>query len=177
MGLATVYGIVKQNGGFINVYSEMGRGATFNIYLPRSTGNAEGSSDETGAVLHCGRGETVLLVEDESAMLEATQAMLEQLGHRVLAADALRQALCLAEEHLLSINLVMTDMIMPEMNGYDLVEQLHVLTPQIHTILMSGYPASAAAERSGAQQKIHHLPEPFSIKELATKIKMALESV
>lgn len=176
LGLATVYGIVKQNGGFINVYSEAGYGSTFNLYFPRHVGDAESATNAMDAVLRYGQGETVLVVEDEPAVLDVAQAMLEQLGYRVLTASAPRQALRLAEEHTASIDLVITDLIMPEMSGYDLVERLRELAPQIRTLYMSGYSANAVTDRSAAQQQINHLQKPFSLRELASKIREALES-
>lgn len=176
LGLATVYGIVKQNGGFINVYSEVGYGTTFNIYLPRHIGGLAGESVAPTITLRRGQGELVLLVEDEQAMLNVTMLMLEELGYRVLTADTPRQALRVASEHAQHIKLVLTDVIMPEMNGYDLVDRLRLIAPQIRPVFMSGYSASIIENRGGVHQEKNYLQKPFSITELAAKLRVALES-
>ncbi len=124
LGLATVYGIVKQNNGFINVYSEPGKGTTFRIYLPRHTGEAGKREAENVTEIPPSRGETVLLVEDEPAILEMGQMMLEKLGYQVLAAGTPERGLRLAGEHTGGIHLLITDVVMPGMNGRDLAEQL-----------------------------------------------------
>src|SRR6185369_83602 len=125
LGLATVYGIVKQNNGFINVYSEPGQGTAFSIYLPRYRGE-EGQSlkgDVTGVMPSRCKG-TILLVEDEPAILEMASLMLEELGYTVLAAGTTGEAIRLFKEHTDAIQLLMTDVVMPDMNGYDLSKKL-----------------------------------------------------
>jgi len=176
LGLPTVYGIVRQNNGFINVYSEVGRGTTFNIYLPRHDGEVVDAPNIGESLLRYGLGETVLLVEDEPSMLEVAQLMLDQLGYRVLTASTPRQALHLAEEHAQPIDLVITDVIMPEMNGYDLTERLRILIPTVRTIFMSGYSASLIAHRGVLRQDINYIQKPFSIIDLAAKIRLVLEA-
>jgi two-component system, cell cycle sensor histidine kinase and response regulator CckA len=119
LGLATVYGVVKQNNGFIHVYSEPGQGTTFKIYLPRHLAKIvplpEKKPDKPGDQGH----ETVLLVEDELGILEMTTTMLEKLGYTVLAAGTPGEAIRLAQEHSGRIDLLLTDVVMPEMNGRD----------------------------------------------------------
>ncbi|HHY58953.1 MAG TPA: PAS domain S-box protein [Chloroflexi bacterium] len=175
LGLATVYGIIRQNNGFINVYSEPGMGATFNIYLPRY--HAEDlpatRSPEPDAI-PAGHGETVLLVEDEPTMLEVTQMMLEQLGYRVLAAGAPSAALQLAAAHGAHIQLLLTDIIMPEMNGYELAEQLKRFNPEVRVVFMSGYSAAAISYRGIQHSEAAYVQKPFAIKELAAKIRALL---
>ena len=145
LGLATVYGIVKQNNGFINVYSEPGQGTTFTIYLPRHAGKAEQARTE-GAAEPAARGhETILLVEDEPAILKLTTRMLEQLGYTVLAASTPGEAIRLAREHAGEIHLLMTDVVMPEMNGRDLARNLLSLYPHLKCLFMSGYTADVIA--------------------------------
>jgi PAS domain S-box-containing protein len=176
LGLATVYGIVKQNNGFIYVYSEPDRGTTFKIYLPRHVGKteklqAEGPTDEAG------RGyETVLLVEDEPAILNLGRVMLERLGYQVLAAGRPGEAIRLAEEHTGQIHLLMTDVVMPEMNGRDLAKNLLSLYPDLKRLFMSGYTANVIAHHGVLDQGVHFIQKPFSLKELTAKVREALES-
>ena len=123
LGLSTVYGIVKQNNGFINVYSEPGKGTTFRIYLLRHTGQALDTQRDRAEKIPLSRGETVLLVEDEPALMTMTQNMLEGLRYRVPAAGTPTEALELAEQHAGEIQLLITDVVMPKMNGRDLAER------------------------------------------------------
>jgi PAS domain S-box-containing protein len=176
LGLATVYGIVKQNGGFINVYSELGHGTTFNIYLPRYTDAPAEAFARRDDAPGYGQGETILLVEDESAVLDVIQSMLEQLGYCVLVANAPRQAIELVEKHSPHIDLVITDVIMPDMNGHELVERLRILVPQIRAIFMSGYPTSVIAHRNVLRQEVNYIQKPFTVTELAAKIRSVLET-
>jgi len=124
LGLPTVYGIVKQNEGFINVYSEPGKGTTFRIYLPRRKGDAVSIRIEDDGEIPAGRGETILLVEDEIAILNLAKRMLESLGYSVLDAATPGKAIELARQHSGEISLLITDVVMPEMNGRDLASQL-----------------------------------------------------
>ena len=126
LGLSTVYGIVKQNDGFINVYSEPGQGTTFRIYIPRHAAGMVETRATIAAELPQGHGETVLLVEDEPAMLNMGKGMLEKLGYTVLTAATPGEAMRLAEEHAGEIHLLMTDVVMPEMNGRDLAEAAEI---------------------------------------------------
>jgi CheY-like chemotaxis protein len=175
LGLATVYGIVKQNNGFIHVYSEPGEGTTFTIYLTRHIGKTE--QDRTsGAPQSIGRGhETILLVEDEPALLELTMKLLKRQGYTVLAASTPGEAILLAREHSGEINLLMTDVIMPEMNGRDLAKNLLALYPHMKRLFMSGYTADVIAHHGVLDEGAHFMQKPFSRKELATKVREALE--
>ncbi|HAJ37834.1 MAG TPA: hypothetical protein DCL15_19365 [Chloroflexi bacterium] len=176
LGLATVYGIVKQNDGFINVYSEPDMGATFKVYLPRYHASASTAAPNAEAnAIRYGQGETILLVEDEPAMLESARLMLEQLGYRVLAAATPREALQLASALSAEIDLVLTDVIMPEMNGYDLVEQIRRSAPHIQASFMSGYSASAISHRGLLREDVVYIQKPFSTKELSVKLRTLLE--
>jgi len=138
LGLATVYGIVKQNNGYINVYSEPGKGTTFRIYLPRHVGEQHHMIviAATKIQTQMGRGETVLLVEDEPSIMRMAKMMLKRLGYQVLAAGTPIQALALAEQHAGAIDLLITDVVMPEMSGRSLANLLY---PNIKTLFMSGY--------------------------------------
>jgi two-component system, cell cycle sensor histidine kinase and response regulator CckA len=176
LGLATVYGIVKQNNGFINVYSEPGEGTTFRIYFLRHAGEAEKIRKKTVAQIVSGRGETVLLVEDEPTILNMTQGMLEKLGYQVLATGTSSEALKLAEKQTGSIHLVITDVVMPEMNGLDLVNQLRIFCPDIKVIFMSGYTPNVIAHRGVLPDGVNFIQKPFYKKDLATKVREALDS-
>ncbi len=175
LGLATVYGIVKQNSGFINVYSEPGKGTTFKIYLPRHEGQTEKTDvTESAAQIPIARGETVLLVEDDSAIMEMGRAMLEHLGYRVLKAGGPSEALRAAEEHTGPIDLLTTDVIMPEMNGRELAARIQALRPEIKILFMSGYPADVIAGRSVLDKNVHFIGKPFLLKDLAIKVREAM---
>ncbi len=173
LGLSTVYGIVKQNNGFINVYSEPGKGTTFRIYLSRCAGQAVDTKRKRVAEIPLGRGETVLVVEDEPALLTMCKMMLEKLGYRVLATGTPGEAIKLAEEHASEIHLAMTDVVMPEMNGRDLAERLQSLYPGMKILFMSGYTADVIAHRGVLDEGVNFIQKPFSMKDLAVKVQDA----
>lgn len=175
LGLATVYGIVKQNDGFINVYSEIGAGSTFKVYLPRSRREVVGTEAVRRGPERAGRGETVLLVEDEPAILNLGTRMLEGLGYSVLAAGTPGEALRLAEEWPGEIHLLITDVVMPEMNGRALADRLRAVVPGVRCLFMSGYTANVIAHRGVLDQGVSFLEKPFSRDELAAKVREALE--
>jgi PAS domain S-box-containing protein len=175
LGLATVYGIVKQNNGFIDVYSNPGQGTSFKIYLPRYLGTDEQVS-AAGPKESAGRGqETVLMVEDEPAILDLGKQMLELQGYRVLAAGTPGEAIRLAEEHMGEIHLLMTDVVMPEMNGRDLASKLLSLYPGLKRLFMSGYTADAIAHHGVLDEGIHFIQKPFSFDALVAKVREALD--
>jgi signal transduction histidine kinase/ActR/RegA family two-component response regulator len=175
LGLATVYGIVKQNNGFITVYSEPGQRTTFTIYLPRQVGKAE-QARLAGAAEPALRGqETILLVEDEPVILELTTVMLERQGYTVLAASTPGEAIRLARERAGNIHLLMTDVVMPEMNGRDLAKNLLSLYPQLKHLFMSGYTANVIAYNGVLDEGVYFIQKPFSIKGLAAKVREALD--
>ena len=174
MGLSTVYGIVKQNHGFIYVSSEPGKGSTFTIYLPRHRdAAAQLTADAPAARGH----ETVLLVEDEATILNLTRKMLERQGYTVLAAGSPGEAIRLAREHAGEIHLLLTDVVMPEMNGRDLAKNLLALYPRLRRIFMSGYTADIIAHHGVVENGVFFIPKPFSGQELTAKIREALDSV
>jgi PAS domain S-box-containing protein len=175
LGLATVYGIVKQNDGFVNVISEPGEGSTFTIYLRRFVGQAMEPTTESPVELPKGHGETVLLVEDETLILHATRAMLEELGYKVLTADTPVEALRQVKAHSGEIQLLITDVIMPEMNGRDLANSLTDIRPSLKCLFASGYPANVIAHRGVLDEGVHFIPKPFSMQSLAVKVREALE--
>ncbi len=174
LGLPTVYGIVKQNDGFIHVYSEPDKGTTFRIYLLRHMGKAEQVRRE-GPQEPAMRGqETVLVVEDEPALLKLSKLMLENQGYRVLAASTPGEAIRLAGEYTGEIHLLMTDVVMPEMNGRDLAKTLLSLNPYLKCLFASGYTANVIAHHGVLDEVCHFIQKPFSRKDLAAKVREAL---
>ncbi len=175
LGLATVYGIVKQNDGFINIYSEPNQGSTFRIYLHRSEGERGKIRQETQGEVTVGGNETLLLVEDEPAILAMTTIMLESLGYTVLAAGTVSQALELAEQHADTISLLMTDVVMPEMTGPDLVNRLKSGGLHAQPLFMSGYTANVIAHHNVLDDGVQFIAKPFSMKDLAAKLREILD--
>jgi PAS domain S-box-containing protein len=176
LGLATVYGIVKQNEGFANVYSEPEKGTTFKIYLPRFVGEATVPAPEGLEEIHRGDGEMVLVVEDEAAILRVARAMLERLGYAVVTAGTPGEALRQAEAHAAEIRLLITDVIMPEMNGRDLVKRISRITPGLKCLFTSGYTANVIAHHGVLEEGVQFLQKPFTLKDLAFRVCQALAS-
>ena len=175
LGLATVYGIVKQNNGFINVYSELNQGTTFKIYLPQYIGKDVPSAvTEDSVELAKGSKETILVVEDEPAILKLTIKLLKRLGYRVLTASTPGEAIEVAEAASEHIDLLMTDVVMPEMNGRDLAKNLLVLYPNLKRLFMSGYTANVIAHHGVLDVGVHFIQKPFKLKDLAIKVREAL---
>ncbi len=174
LGLATVYGIVKQNSGFVNVYSEPGKGATFRIYLPRTQKRIE---DEEEVVKKAAMGgtETILLVEDETSILKLTEKVLIRFGYAVLSAQTPAEAINLARRHSNKIRLMITDVVMPEMNGQELKEEIKKIVPEIKTVFMSGYTADVISHHGILEGEIDYLPKPFSVEALGTKVRNVLD--
>jgi CheY-like chemotaxis protein len=174
LGLATVFGIVKQNNGFINVKSEPGQGATFSIYLPRCMEEVEGAQKEvaTGSASH--GQETILVVEDEAANLKLVRRMLARQGYTILEAGTPGEAIRIAREHVGEIHLLMTDVIMPEMSGRDLARDLLSLRPHIKCLFMSGYTADVIAQNGVLEEGMSFIQKPFSAKGLSEKVRQKL---
>jgi two-component system, cell cycle sensor histidine kinase and response regulator CckA len=176
LGLCTIYGIVKQNKGFINVYSEPGHGTTFKIYFPRYEGKDEISSVKGNQASVISGRETVLVVEDEPALLEMSKLMLEMQGYKVLSAASPREAIRLSREHSGKIDLLMTDVVMPEMNGRDLAENMLTLYPDLKCLFTSGYTANVIAHRGVLEEGVHFIQKPFSRNDLAMKVREVLDN-
>ena len=176
LGLATAYGIVKQNGGYIDVRSEVGKGTTFTLYLPRHEGVVESRvSIVQGSQAPRGR-ETVLLVEDELAILRVTARMLEGLGYDVLAASSPVEAIRLAEQSDREIALLLTDVVMPGMNGRDLGERLAAVRPGLRRVFMSGFTADVIANHGVLHEGVHFVQKPFTKRALADKLREVLDA-
>ncbi len=175
LGLATVYGIVRQNGGFVNVYSEPGEGTSFRLYLP-----AHGEPDEEVARAASSappaRGaEIILFVEDEPAILNVGRVMLQRLGYTVLTAATPGEALEVARKHAGEIHLLLTDVVMPEMNGRELARRLLSLYPEVKRVFMSGYTANVIAHRGVLDEGVHFIQKPFARADLAVAVRAALD--
>jgi signal transduction histidine kinase len=173
LGLATVYGIVRQNNGCVDVQSKPGEGATFRLFLPRCA--AEPAPAATPPPERPGGTETILLVEDEKSVRVTTSQLLGLLGYTVLAAGAPEEALRLAAKHAGVIDLLITDVVMPGLSGRDLAERLTEQRPTLKRLFMSGYPAELIAYRGVMGQNVHFLAKPFTRDALAQKVREVLE--
>ena len=174
LGLATVHGIVHQNRGFIQVASAVGRGSTFKVFLPRHQG--QGAPAAAAAPQRPGpTGETVLVVEDEPAMLRMATQMLRSLGYEVLSAPSPAQALDLARLRSAPIHLLLTDVVMPGMNGRELADALLAWHPGLRRVYMSGYTQDILAPNGVLEGSVHFLNKPFTKQALADKLRAALE--
>ncbi len=175
LGLSTVYGIVKQNEGFIHLYSEPGSGTTFTIYLPHHDDESLAEKEATTVDIQPGRGETILIVEDDPTLMEMGQMMLQRLGYAVLSASTPGEAIGLVEENRSDIQLFITDVVMPEMNGRELADRLLSIRPTLKHLFMSGYTADVIVHRGVLDEGINFIQKPFTIKELAVKIRSVLD--
>jgi len=175
LGLPMIHGIIEQNHGQIEVISAPGRGATFKLYLPRHVEDAPVAAPLQSTVLPKGKGETVLLVEDEAAVLQMAVDVLEYLGYRVIAAATPADALRRLAKGQDKIDLVMTDLIMPKMNGVELAERVAALQPNVKRLFLSGYAADAIAERGVSGNTAHFLQKPYSLQTLATTLRAILD--
>jgi len=174
LGLATVYGIVNQNDGFINVHSEPGMGTSFSVYFPESKkplGEAVQSAEKPIE----GGTETVLVVEDEPSILDLIRSVLERYGYTVLAARKPSQALDMASAHKGEIHLLITDVVMPEMNGKELKNHIVRLRPATKSLFMSGYTANVIQYRGVLESDVNFLQKPFSVAGLAGKVRDVLD--
>jgi signal transduction histidine kinase/CheY-like chemotaxis protein len=176
LGLATVYGIVKQNDGCVEVDSEVGRGTTVRIFLPSVEADVTGVTTDMTAGLPQSGQETVLLVEDESAVLRLSKIVLERFGYKVLTAGTPSEALQVFATHDGHVHLLVTDVVMPEMNGRELAARLRESRPELKALFVSGYSASALAPRGVLDEGVHFLQKPFSLEDLAASVRQALDA-
>jgi two-component system cell cycle sensor histidine kinase/response regulator CckA len=175
LGLATVYGIVKQSNGFIWVYSEPGQGTTFKVYFPLASGEEkpETCQVDTGRLEGT---ETILLVEDSPSVRAAAKRILERLGYRVLEAPTAKAALAMAAKKHEKIDLLLTDVVMPETSGRQVAEQFAVLRPDASVLFMSGYTDDAVVRHGVLQAGVAYLQKPFTGDSLAAKVRAVLDA-
>jgi PAS domain S-box-containing protein len=173
LGLATVFGIVKQNGGYIDVDSQPGLGTTFKLYLPRASAELPREPVAPPAVVLSG-AETILLVEDEAQILDLARRILTQSGYTVLAALSPDEALALAEQHRGDIQLLVTDVVMPGMNGKALRDELKRRRPDLRCLFMSGYAADVLAPHGVLEEGVSFLHKPFTPHALKQKVREVL---
>ncbi len=175
LGLSTVYGIVKQNEGFIYVDSTPGKGTTFRVYLPRLTAPTADIPSKRAAAERPTGTETILMVEDDEAILDLGKTVLEKLGYIVLTAPAPGHAIDLVENHQGEIHLLITDVVMPEMNGRELSERLTAICPKLKHLYMSGYTADVIAHRGILDEGVNFIQKPFRSNDLAAKVRHVLD--
>ncbi len=176
LGLATVHGIVGQSAGFVQLHSALDVGTTVRIYLPRHVGKADAESEQSTSAPGSQGNETILLVEDESAIITMVKRRLQRLGYVVLAASAAEEALQVAGEHRGEIDLLLTDVVMPGMDGRALAELLLASNPELTCLFMSGYAVDLATQGEPAGPAANHIEKPFSMRDLAVRVREALDS-
>jgi signal transduction histidine kinase len=175
LGLSTVYGIVKQSKGFVTVDSEPGHGATFKVYLPRIEESGRTTGGKPGAGSGGASRETVLLVEDEESVRKAARRILERHGYQVLEARQGAEALLLFERHPGPISIVITDVVMPQMNGCELARRLLELRPGIKVLYVSGYSDGSISDASALDTNTAYLQKPFAPDSLLRKLREVLD--
>ncbi len=176
LGLATVYGIVRQHNGWVDVQSEVGAGTTFRVFLPIIKANREATGDDGRDERPVGGNETILVVEDEFPLRELVNSILTALGYRVLEAGTGAKALEIWRAHRDEIDLVLTDIIMPEgMTGRDLVEKIHAEKPDLKAIYTSGYSADIVGKDFVLQEGVNYLQKPFVPQKLARAVRNCLD--
>ncbi len=175
LGLATVFGIVKQNQGIIHVYSEPSIGTTFKIYFPRFIGKVEETDEKVNPAIPTG-DETILIVEDEKAVLNLMVSIVEASNYKVLSANDPEHALKLVGENDGEIHLLLTDVVMPSMNGKELSDKIKDLRPGIKTLFMSGYTSDIISERGLVDEGIHFIHKPISREALIRKVREVLDA-
>ena len=176
LGLATVYGIVKQSGGSIWAYSELGEGTTFKVLLPRTESNVVEETLRPPRPVAANGSETILLAEDEASLRRLTVRILERHGYKVIAAKTPVEALEIAEQQSETIDLLLTDLIMPELSGGDLAKQVSEIVPGVRVLFMSGYADDVVARSGSLEPNAPFLEKPFSANDLATKIRETLDA-
>jgi len=176
LGLSTVYGIVKQSGGEIVVESEPGRGAIFNIYLPRITDLTQRTPTTQGERAVRAGTETILLVEDELGVRQLVREMLHRLGYKIHEASNGADAVRIFAQHQNTIDLLLTDVIMPQMSGRDLAERLKALQPLLKVLYISGYTDDMLAHHGVLESNVYLLQKPFAPDELAKKLREVLDA-
>jgi PAS domain S-box-containing protein len=176
LGLATVYGIVRQSGGYIWVYSELGRGSTFKIYLPRVDEPVAEAESAAASLEKIKGSETVLVVEDEEAVRALVSKTLAAHGYEVLEAEGADDALRILEKHTEPIHLLLTDVVMPQMSGKELAERLSVMHPEVKVLYMSGYTDDAIVRHGVLEPGVSFVQKPFAPRTLVQKVRQVLDA-
>ena len=175
MGLATVYGIVKQSDGYIWVYSEPGIGTTFKIYFPRVDEHIDATEKPVITDQRMKGSETILVVEDEEQVRNLVSEMLRFNGYNVLEAANASNALSIFDKYSDSINLILTDIVMPQMNGTELIEKILTVYPNMKVLYMSGYTDNVLVGRGLLAEEKYFLQKPFSASTLIQKVRLVLD--
>ena len=175
LGLSTVYGIIKQSGGYIWVYSEPDHGTTFKIYLPGVKRPAESERKNLTPLKDLNGEETILLAEDDTSLRNLAKIALDRQGYIVLDASTGEDALNLAQTHEEPIHLMITDVIMPGMNGRELADRLHAIRPEMEVLFMSGYTDNAFVHHGVMEAGINFIKKPFTPHSLILKVREILD--
>jgi two-component system, cell cycle sensor histidine kinase and response regulator CckA len=176
LGLSTVYGIVKQNDGYVTIESEPGIGTTVTVFWPTKTDQVHAVASSASPSRVLAGAETILLVEDEPGVRSLMRKTLEPYGYRVLEARDVSHALALAATHQGQVDLLLSDVIMPGLNGPDLAQRIVAQRPTIRIVYVSGFPNSLIPGGNGTRQRVWFLPKPFSPQALAAKVRECLDS-
>jgi CheY-like chemotaxis protein len=174
LGLSTVYGIVRRNGGWIDVSSELGVGTSFKLYFPRIDGDSVEDQREATRKEEPHGGETILVVEDQDAVRRLTTAILKVYGYQILEAANGDEALDIVQKYSGEIHLLLTDVVLPGINGKELSERLRTLRPKLKVLFTSGYTADVIAHRGVLDSGVAYIPKPFSPDNLAAKVREVL---
>ncbi len=176
LGLSTVYGIAKQHGGHIEVYSEIGEGTTFKVYFPLVLAKAD-STAKTAAMAGLPKGtETILVVEDEEMVRKVAVRILTRLGYNVMSANDGNHALVVTKENDVPVDLVLTDVVMPEMNGREMAEKLGEQHPEMKILYTSGYTKNVISQHGVLDEGLDFVGKPYTPLELAQKVREVLDS-